>query len=109
MAQNDDLSFLDHYFRHLYRIIKYVDDQRELFSLKERYEYVCLLRAQLSDYELGLVFYNCLSDNGRERFKPLAEKYALFNNLRDKVLNSPEADRAHYTPKAFEFDEQQIE
>ena len=55
MAQNDDLSFLDHYFRHLYRIIKYVDDQRELFSLKERYEYVCLLRAQLSDYELGLV------------------------------------------------------
>lgn len=26
MAKNEDLSFLDHYFRHLYRIIKYVDE-----------------------------------------------------------------------------------
>lgn len=109
MAENDDLSFLDHYFRHLYRIIKYVDDQKELFSLKERYGYVCLLRAQLSDYELGLIFYNCLSDNGCKKFKPLAEKYALFDNLRDKVLNKPMEDRSQYADKAFCFDEEQSE
>lgn len=109
MAQNEDLSFLDHYFRHLYRIVKYVDDARVLFTLKERYEYVSLLRAQLSDYELGLVFYNCLSDNGREKFKPLAERYALFNNIRDKVLNDPQSDKRQYDDKAFEFDEKQNE
>ncbi len=109
MAENDDLSFLDHYFRHLYRIIKYVDDHKNLFTLRERYEYVCLLRAQLSDYELGLVFYNCLSDNGRDKFKPLAEKYALFNNIRYKVLNNPELDIKEYDNKAFDFDENQEE
>lgn len=109
MALNDDLSFLDNYFRHLYRIIKYVDDARSLFTLKQRYEYICLLRAQLSDYELGLVFYNCLSDNGIEKFKPLAEKYALFNNIRDKVLQNPEVDKEQFSNGAFEFQSDQNE
>ena len=103
MAQNEDLSFLDNYFRHMYRIIKYVDDAKPLFTLDRRYNYVCLLRAQLSDYELGLVFYNCLSDNGKEKFKPLAEKYALFNNIRDKVLQNPEEDKRQFADGAFEF------
>jgi hypothetical protein len=109
MAENDDLSFLDNYFRHMYRIIKYVDETPSLYTLKDRYNYICLLRAQLSDYELGLVFYNCLSDNGVERFKPLAEKYALFNNIRDKVLQNPELDRSQFSDGAFEFQDNQRE
>ena len=67
------------------------------------YEYICILRAQLSDYELGLLCYNCLSDNGRDKFKPLIEKYALFNNLRDKVLNNPNTERLLYANGAYEF------
>ena len=45
------LSFLDHYFRHLYRIFKYVDTSDSI-SEDERYEYACIVRSQLSDYEL---------------------------------------------------------
>ena len=109
MAKNDDLSFLDNYFRHMYRIVKYVDETPSLHTLSERYDYICLLRAQLSDYELGLVFYNCLSDNGIEKFKPLAEKYALFNNIRDKVLQDPEKDRRQFSKSAFRFQTEQRE
>lgn len=102
-SKTDNLSFLDHYFRHLYRIIKFVDDAIIIESKTKKYEYICILRAQLSDYELGFLFYNCLSDNGREKFKPLIEKYALFNNLRDKVLNNPKTERAKYNDSAYNF------
>lgn len=44
------------------------------------------MRASLSQYELIMLFYNCLSSNGREKFKPLIEKYAIFNNLRVELL-----------------------
>ena len=102
-SKTDNLSFLDHYFRHLYRIIKFVDDTTIIESKTKKYEYICILRAQLSDYELGFLFYNCLSDNGREKFKPLIEKYALFNNLRDKVLNNPNTERPMYNDSAYNF------
>lgn len=107
-AQNDELTFLDHYFRHLYRIIKYVDENRDITVFAEedkeddvRYSYVAILRATISDYELGCLFYNCLSENGRVKFKPLVEKYSFFNNIRDKVLLDPEKDKNEYAAKAF--------
>lgn len=103
-SKTHDLSFLDHYFRHLYRIVKFVDDAEIIKSKTKKYEYICILRAQLSDYELGFLFYNCLSDNGREKFKPLIEKYALFNNLRYyKVLNNPNTERLKYNCSAYKF------
>lgn len=76
---------LDHYFRHLYRIIKFVDEST-YFSDKEKYCYICLLRAQLSKDELLMIFYNCLSNYGNEKFKPLIEKYALLRNVRSQYL-----------------------
>lgn len=100
MAKNEDLSFLDHYFRHLYRIIKYVDESPVL-SKKEKYSYICILRAQLSEYELGLIFYYCLSTNGNGNFKRLTETYALFNDIRDYVLNDPIEDKERYKAGAF--------
>ena len=75
----------DHYFRHLYRIFKYVDST-ELIEDNERYDYACIVRSQLSDYELVMLFYNCLTSNGRAKFKPLIEKYAIFKNLREELL-----------------------
>lgn len=73
------------YFRNLYRIIKYVDEHLILLP-EEKYEYITMLRSQLSDYELAWMFYNCLSSNGVDKFKPLIEKYALFNNLSKEIL-----------------------
>lgn len=79
----------DHYFRHLYRIFKYVDST-ELIEDNERYDYACIVRSQLSDYELVMLFYNCLTSNGRAKFKPLIEKYVIFNNLREELLANVE-------------------
>ena len=75
----------DHYFRHLYRIFKYVDTS-DLIPDDERYEYACIVRSQLSDYELVMLFYNCLTANGKAKFKPLIERYSIFNNLRIELL-----------------------
>lgn len=66
-----------HYFRNIYQIIKYID----LSTVDDKKFYSNLLRAQLSDYELGLLFYNCISDLGSTKFKSLIEKYQFFEHL----------------------------
>lgn len=79
------IGFLDHYFRHLYRVIKFINDSDKLDNA-EKYKYTSIVRASLSQYELIMLFYNCLSKNGNGNFKPLIEDYAIFNNLRTELL-----------------------
>ena len=77
---------LDHYFRYLYRILKHIDESKLLDRLddpkKEREYYAHLLRAQLSNYELKMLFYNGLLGENPKTIKILIERYAMFNNLR---------------------------
>lgn len=54
---------LGHYYRHLYQTIKYVNNNNK-FDYKEKYNYVKILRAQLSTYEQILLFLNSLSTMG---------------------------------------------
>ncbi|MCF6189785.1 MAG: putative phage abortive infection protein [Cocleimonas sp.] len=68
---------IGHYFRVLYNIMKFIENNA---PKEEAKMYSNLVRAQLSTYELPLVFYNCLSDEG-EKFKPLIEKYSLLKFL----------------------------
>ena len=88
-----EITRFDHYFRHLYHIFKYIDTS-DLIEDKERYEYASIVRSQLSNFELVMLFYNCLAqkDSGIEenKFKPLIEKYAIFNNLRKDLLAKEE-------------------
>ncbi|MFD2556042.1 putative phage abortive infection protein [Sphingobacterium tabacisoli] len=79
-----------HYFRNLYRIIKFIDNTifnpNTIENYQFQYQYTSMVRAQLSDYELVWIFYNCLSENGNEKFKPLVEKYSLLKNMpKDKI------------------------
>jgi hypothetical protein len=76
---NDKLS---HYFRFLYRTIRFVEES----NTKDKQLYASIIISQLSDQELILLYYNCLSSNGIKKFKPLAEKYALFDNLPVDIL-----------------------
>ena len=92
----------DHYFRHLYRIFKYVDTT-DLISDEERYEYACIVRSQLSDYELIMLFFNGLSDNGKEKFKPLIEKYAILKNMRPDLLPSAGKEKTSYSEGAYKY------
>lgn len=74
-------SHLSHYFRNLYHIYKYTH-QSELISLKEKEFYCGIIRAQLSDWELVLIFYNMLiPDRGYPKFKYLDQKYNVLKNL----------------------------
>lgn len=68
---------LGHYFRFLYHLIKFVDEDDGI----DRYFYVRLIRASLSDSEFFLVALNCAYGEGYDRFKPLVEKYAFLHNL----------------------------
>ena len=95
----------DHYFRHLYRIFKYVDTT-DLISDEERYEYACIVRSQLSDYELIMLFFNGLSDNGKEKFKPLIEKYAILKNMRPDLLPSEGKEKTFYSEGAYTHSKQ---
>lgn len=100
-----NMWFLDHYFRHLYRIFKYIDDADDkLINSKKKYEYASIVRATLSQYELIMLFYNGFY---HQKFKKLIEKYTLLNNMRTGLLASNE-DKALYTNKfspRYSYDE----
>jgi hypothetical protein len=58
-------SRLGHYYRHLFQTVKYVDKQDEdLISKDDKVDYLRMLRAQLSDYEQVLLYYNAISHLG---------------------------------------------
>ena len=70
-------SELGHYFRTLYNIVKLVADTP---AAKDKKRYIRLIRAQLSAYELKMIFYNCLRiENGP--FKKYIEEYAIFEQI----------------------------
>ncbi|WP_316812861.1 putative phage abortive infection protein [Pedobacter heparinus] len=56
---------IGHYFRHLYQAVKYIDKQN-ILVYEEKYDYIKTLRAQLSNNEQYLLFYNSISFMGRE-------------------------------------------
>jgi hypothetical protein len=59
-------SRLGHYFRHLYLAVKSVVYSNTLESKDEKMKYLRILRAQLSNHEQILLFYNWLSGYGKE-------------------------------------------
>lgn len=57
---------IGHYYRHLYQTVKYVSSQKHhLFTPQLKYSYVVMLRAQLSNFEQVLFYYNIISVLGR--------------------------------------------
>lgn len=72
---------LDSLFRILYRLLMWIDSQNETqISLAQKWLYVSIVRGQLSWVEMVFLFYNGYTVRGK-KFKVLAEKYALFDNL----------------------------
>jgi hypothetical protein len=77
------------YFRTLYHVFKFIDHSRSLAD-QEKIDYANVARAQLSRFELALIFYNCLTPYGT-KFKPLIETYGILKHVNQYDL----ADRAH--------------
>lgn len=93
-------TYFDHYFRFLYRILRFIQTSPLVSSFEEEYEYTCMLRATLSRYELVWLYYNGLS-YGKDKLKPLIERYAMLNNLRDDLLADEKVKFGSYEPSAW--------
>ncbi|MDP3496035.1 MAG: putative phage abortive infection protein [Hyphomonadaceae bacterium] len=85
-----------HYYRVLYNIVKFIDKS----GPAEKKFYSNILRAQLSDAEAALLFHKGLSSFGREKLKPLIEKYALLKNVKDEDLLAANL-KDHYARSAY--------
>lgn len=79
------LSRLSHYIRHLYQLIKFINDQPDsIINYEEKYNYASTVRAQLSAHEQLLLYYNALSVLGRpwvENENDLLIKYCMIKSL----------------------------
>ena len=71
------LNILGYYFCHLYRIMKFVNENKFLTS-EEKSNYIDILRAGLSTNEILLLFYNGLAF---DKTKEFIEEYKLLDPL----------------------------
>lgn len=92
-----------HYFRNFYRILKLVD--KSDVDVTEKRNYAGILRAQLSSYELLLMFYSTVHPKG-EKLKPLVEKYAMFKNLEMRLLFSSREETELFKQSAYGLQEE---
>ncbi len=68
---------LGHYFRHLYHVLKYIDDSQ----IEDKKKYSDLVQAQMSTDELYLTAINGISNYGRKKMLPLLNSYSFLENL----------------------------
>lgn len=88
---------LGHYYRSLFYLIRFIHES----DVEDKRLYTNLVRAQLSAYELALLFYDCLSDSGENHFKHLVEEYSLLKGVTDRFLFDAGAHKALYEDSAF--------
>lgn len=87
---------LGHYYRFLYRMVLFTDKE---FANDDYY--MGILRAQISDQELLLLFYNALTPQGAA-FKGLIERWALFDNLPTmRLLSHGDIHRKYFAETAY--------
>jgi hypothetical protein len=78
---------IGHYFSNLYNVIKFVDTS----DVGHKKLYTNFVRAQLSSFELAMIFYSALTELDKGgKFKTLIEKYALLKSLPVSQLLSPD-------------------
>lgn len=77
-------ELLGRYYRHLFQIVKTVDEQDDNLFTEEDWKgkYIGILRSQMSDYEQLLLFYNAQSSLGKAwNDKNYIENYRLIKNI----------------------------
>ncbi|EJT06818.1 putative phage abortive infection protein [Rhizobium sp. CCGE 510] len=87
---------LAHYYRYLYNVLRFVHESK---GIEDRMPYVKLLRAQLSDFELVMLFYTALNKHGINYWLYIHE-YQLFDNLPESMLIDP-SHVALYSQRSF--------
>lgn len=93
----DRASWLGHYFRLLYQILLFVD-RHTVIAADEKYAYVRMVRAHLSQSELYLLFFNGISRLGSQCY-PLIEKYRVLSHL--DFLQLPQWAQEYVYPESY--------
>lgn len=75
-------TMFDHYFRHLYSILKFIS-LNEWLGEEKQYQYATFVRATLSRYELVMLYYNGFF---HPKMMKMMERYCLLNNIRTELL-----------------------
>jgi len=81
-------EYLDRFYNNLYNIISFIEKS----PIDEKQDYVSIVRSQLTEYELLILFYFSLTEVANEDFKFLIEKYSFMEYINDKKL----IERSHY-------------
>ncbi|MEJ5049699.1 MULTISPECIES: putative phage abortive infection protein [Chryseobacterium] len=87
-------NYLAHIYRHLYLTVKFVADEDEkIISYKEKRKYLRILRAQLSNFEQALLFYNWKAgfgekweQNDKSKVNNFFTDYRMIHNLNNEML-----------------------
>ncbi len=97
---------LSSYFRNLYNMIIYIDQNKDLLDSQKK-NYIKILRAQLSNPEQCLIYFNVMSRFGKKwRYNQLIEKYQLIKNIPENYCNG--FDFKKDFPIVYEDDELDI-
>lgn len=81
----------NHYLRNLYQVFKLIHESKAI-SNKDRKQYAAIARAQLSQNELLIIFYNSMVEEyGYPKFLYLIKEYEVLQNFRSKDLKEPMA------------------
>lgn len=87
---------LAHYYRYLYNVLRFVHESE---GVENKLRYVKLLRAQLSDYELAMLFYTALNKHGINYWRYIHE-YQLLDNMPDSIFLDP-SHKKLFSPQSF--------
>jgi hypothetical protein len=83
-------SQLAHYYRHLYQTVKFVVYQNDsIINYEEKRKYLRILRAQLSNNEQAMLFYNWLSRFGEQwenENNKFFTDYRMIHNIYSSLL-----------------------
>jgi len=80
---------LGHYYRHLYQMVTFVVESKIVAEHEEKMRYLKIIRAQLSNYEQIMLFYNWLSGYGapwEDDKRTYFTKYRMIHNLWHEIL-----------------------
>ncbi len=92
---------IDSYFRHLYHIIDYIDQQKFLTSA-EKQEYVDLIQSNMFYEEIMFVFDSAISPYGNKKAFPLYVKYNFFKHYDNHIQISKSIVLADAEPEMYD-------
>lgn len=91
------LQYFAHYFRSLYHILNFIENQRD-FDVDDKRLYAKILRSQLSDAELVSLFYNSLMEYdvpgrkkelGFPKLGKMLKEYEILHNMNEYDIIHP--------------------